>query len=166
MLMPFPSYAGIPTRFFLFAHLRTPSPLPPLSLGRLTNAALRLLETAMSATWVLCRAKITVVDASPEGGRRKRPVLWAIVGVAFGAAAMAGVDRLVLREPHVRKVVDTYCMPVVLESTGEIAPLGILVRVYDDGYAYPGVLLNATQEAMRDLGSESAFLGGADYCVP
>ena len=31
MLMPFPSYAGIPTRFFLFAHLRTPSPLVALS---------------------------------------------------------------------------------------------------------------------------------------
>ena len=108
------------------------------------------------------------MEAEPRAARRKRPIIWALAGVMVGATAMAGVDRLVLSEPDQPKVVDTYCMPVILDESGEIAPLGVLVRVDEDGYAYAGVLLDGVQEEMRDLSAlgDQPLLGGADYCAP
>ena len=104
------------------------------------------------------------MEAEPRAARRKRPIILALAGVIVGATAMAGVDRVVLSEPEQPKVVDTYCMPVVL-NTGEIGPLGIVVRVDEDGYAYAGVLLDGVQQELRRVDDET-FKGGADYCAP
>ena len=104
------------------------------------------------------------MEAEPRAARRRRPIILSLAGAIVGATAMAGVDRVVLSEPDQPKVVDTYCMPVVLD-TGEIAPLGIVVRVDEDGYAYAGVLLDGVQQELRRVDNED-FIGGADFCAP
>jgi hypothetical protein len=103
-----------------------------------------------------------------KSGQRRRPVrrlFWIVVGVLIGVAGTAGFERALLSEPQEPKVVDIVCMPTRFELSGRSTEQGVLVRVYDNGYAYPGLLLDPADESARS-GEVNGLQYNFDLCIP
>ena len=104
------------------------------------------------------------MDPEADNERRRRPMLAIGFGVLIGAAGMAAFDRAVLSDADEPKVVDIMCMPVMYANGGP-APLGVIFRVYDNGYAYKDLLLEPADEPGR-TGESEGFKYDIDVCIP